>query len=162
MNTRSRIKGSPRRAVAALVAGVVVASTATLASAASPPAQHFPLVPVGGEPLQQGFVEVIHPNGPEVYAHHVYLLNGARTNQSYDVVISIWTSSLACADAPTFVLPGAALDTNGSGNGEADAVYAPELLTALGLRDRTIGGVVTLFSEGSQSYTTGCQVIRLD
>jgi hypothetical protein len=30
------------------------------------PAQHFPLNPVGSEPLSSGFVELIHPNGPEV------------------------------------------------------------------------------------------------
>jgi hypothetical protein len=162
MKASTRSTGPSRRALAVLVAGVVVASAATLASAAPLPAQHFPLVPLGGEPLRQGFVEVIHPNGPRVFAHHVYQLNGARSNQSYDVVISIWTSNLVCADDPAFVLPAAVLDTNTSGNGKAAAVFGPELLTALGLRDLTIGGVVTLFREGSPAYTTGCRVIQLD
>jgi hypothetical protein len=117
---------------------------------------------LGGEPLQQGFVEVIHPNGPQVYTHHVYKLNGARSDQAYQVVISIWTSSLACSGDPQFVLPSAVLVTNASGNGEADAVFDPELVAALGLRNLTIGGNVTLVREGSPAYTIGCQVIQHD
>jgi hypothetical protein len=119
-------------------------------------------MPLGGEPLQEGFVEVIHPNGPQVYTHHVYKLNGARSNQSYQVVISIWTANLTCSGDPQFVLPSAVLATNASGNGEADAVFDPELVAALGLRGLTIGGNVTLVREGSPAYTIGCQVIQHD
>ena len=151
-----------RRALAVLAASVVTASAATLAAAAPSPAQHFPLMPLGGEPLQMGFVEVIHPNGPEVYARHVYKLNGARSGQSYQVVISIWTSSLTCSGDPQFVLPSAVLVTNASGNGEAGAVFDPELVAALGLRGLTIGANVTLVREESPAYTTGCQVVQQD
>ena len=94
-----------RRALALLAVSAVTASAATVAAAAPLAAQHFPLMPLGNEPLQQGFVQVIHPNGPQVYAHHVYQLNGARSDQSYQVVISIWTSDLACSGDPQFVLP---------------------------------------------------------
>jgi hypothetical protein len=162
MKPWTRIMGASRRALAVLAAGVVTASFATLAAAASFPAQHFSLMPVGGEPLQEGFVEVIHPEGPQVYARHVYQLNGARSNQSYEVVISIWTSNLECSDDPELVLPVAVVVTNASGNGHADVVHDPELVAALGLRGLTIGGNVTLFHEGSPAYTTGCQVIQLD
>ncbi len=142
--------------------GVVTASIATLAAAAPIPAEHFPLMPLDGEPLQKGHVEVIHPNGPQVYTHHVYKLNGARSDQSYQVVISIWTSNVACSGDPQFVLPAAVLVTNASGNGEADAVFDPALVAGLGLRDLTIGGEVTLLREGSPAYTTGCQVVQHD
>jgi hypothetical protein len=162
MKPRRRITGPSRRALAVVAAVVVTASFATLAVATSFPAQHFSLTAVGGEPLQQGFVEVIHPDGPQVYARHVYQLNGARSNQSYEVVISIWTSDLDCSDDPEFVLPVAVVVTNASGNGHADVVHEPELLAMLGLRGLTIGGNVTLFHEGSPAYTTGCQVIQLD
>ena len=151
-----------RCGLATLVAGLVITSLATPATAEPFPAQHLSLVPVSGEPLKKGFVEVIHPNGPQVYAHHVYQLNGARDNQSYEVVISIWTSNLECAGDPAFVLPAAVVDTNPAGNGGADAVFAPELLDALGIRGLTIGGNVTLLREGSPAYSTGCQVIQLD
>jgi hypothetical protein len=77
MRPRTRNIRASRRVLAVLAAGVVTASFATLAAAAPFPAQHFSLVPVGGEPLRDGFVEVIHPEGPEVYARHVYHLKGA-------------------------------------------------------------------------------------
>jgi hypothetical protein len=147
---------------AAVIAAAAAAVLATLAAAAPFPAQHFPLIPVAGEPLRTGFVEVIHPDGPRIYARHVYQLNGARPNEAYDVVISIWTSNVACAGAPQFVLPVAVVTTNGAGNGRADAVHAPELLAALGLRGLTIGGDVTLLRPGAPAYATGCKVIQLD
>jgi hypothetical protein len=158
----TNLTGLSRRALALLAVGVVTASAATLAAAAPVPARHFPLTPLGDEPLQHGFVQVIHPNGPQVYARHVYQLNGARADQSYQVVISIWTSNFACSGDPQFVLPAAVLATTASGNGHADAMFDPELLSALGLRDLMIGGNVTLFREGSPAYTTGCRVIQLD
>ena len=43
-----------RRALALLAVGVVTASAATFAAAAPIPAEHFPLMPLGGEPLQVG------------------------------------------------------------------------------------------------------------
>ena len=162
MKSSPRSIGPTRRALALLAAGAVFASFATLAAAAPSPAQHFSLVPVGAEPLKNGFVEVIHPDGSQVYAHHVYHLTGARSDQSYEVVISIWASSLACAGDPAFVLPAAVVVTNPSGNGEEDVVFAPELLDALGLRGLTIGGTVTLLRAGSPAYTTGCRAIELD
>ena len=149
-------------ALAVLGAVLVAASFATLAAAVPSPAQHFPLIPVGGEPLKTGFVEVIHPNGPQVYARHVYELNGAGSNQSYEVVISIWTSSRACSGAPEFAIPAAVIVTNASGNGHADVAFDPELMAAFGLRGLTIGGNVTVYHEGALAYTTGCKVIQLD
>jgi len=162
MNAWTNFTGLRRRALAVLAVGVVTASSATLAAAAPWQAQHFPLAALGEEPLRNGFVEVIHPDGPQVYAHHVYKLTGARSNESYQVVISIWTSNVACAGGPAFVLPAAVVDTNPAGNGEADVVFAPELLDALGLRGLTIGGNVTLYRGGAPTYTTECRPIQLD
>jgi len=151
------------RALAMLALGAVGASLTALAAEGSPsPAQHFPLVPVGGEPLALGFVEVIHPDGPQVYARHVYELNGAEPNQSYQVVISIWTSNVTCSGAPALEIPAAVVVTNISGNGHADVVLTPEMVDGLGIRGLTIGGKVTLFRGESPAYTTGCEVIQLD
>ena len=147
---------------ALLVAAAVAATLATAAAAAPFPAQHYPFTPVGGAALKNGFVENIHPDGSEVYARHVYVLNGAARDTSYNVVISIWTSSLACAGEPDLVIPAATLVTNESGNGHAEAVFDPEVVAALGLRGLTIGGNVTLFHEGSPAYTIGCQVVEFD
>ena len=151
-----------RSAAIAVLALVMVTSFATLAAAAPSPAQHFALVPLSGEPLTNGFAEVIHPNGPQVYAHHVYQLNGAESDRSYDVSISIWTESLTCSGEPTFVLPAASLVTNASGNGRADVVFDPAQVAALGLRGLEIGGNITVSREGSPAYATGCKVIELD
>jgi hypothetical protein len=54
------------------------------------------------------------------------------------------------------------VDTNPAGNGEADVVFTPELLDALGLRGLTIGGNITLLRDGSPAYTTGRRAIELD
>jgi hypothetical protein len=161
---RFRSGGEPglRLAFAALAAGVAAVSIVALASAAPFPAERYPLVPVGGEPLKSGFVENIHPEGSQIYARHVYVLNGARSDESYQAVISIWTSNVACSGAPAIVLPVAVLQTNGVGNGRADVVHTPEQLDALGIRGLTIGGEVTFLRGGSLAYAAGCQVVELD
>lgn len=153
--------------MARLLGGVVAASVvaalgAVLATAAPLPAQHFPLAPVAGEPLHDGFAEIIHPDGPEVYARHVYQVNGAGSNETYAVVISIWTTSLECTGNPTFVLPAAELETNGAGNGRAEVVFGPKLVASLGLRGLTIGGDITLRRNESPAFATGCKVVKLD
>lgn len=158
LTSRTAVRLGPALLAAALGTATVVA----LATAAPFPAQHFELTAVAEEPLRNGFVEVVHPNGPQVYARHVYQLNGARPDASYPVRISIWTTSLACEGAPTFVLPVAEVLTNTLGNGRADVTHAPELLEALGLRNVTIGGEVTLLRNNSVAYTTGCEVVELD
>jgi hypothetical protein len=35
------------------------------------------LVPVAGAPLRSGFVQNIKAEGPHVYAHEIFVLNGA-------------------------------------------------------------------------------------
>jgi hypothetical protein len=125
------------------------------------PAQHLALAAMGAEPLRTGFVEVIHPEGPEVYAHQLYALNGASPHESYLVVISIWTSSLTCSGGSIVEIPAALMVTNASGNGRSDVVFTPEMVS--GLRNLTISATVTLLKAGtSPAYTTGCRVLELD
>lgn len=166
MDTSRKIRssGGPslRLAFALLAAGIAAVSMVALAPAASFPAERYQLTPIGGEPLKSGFVENIHPNGQEIYARHVYVLNGARSDESYEVFISIWPTNTACTGAATFVLPVAVLQTNGTGNGSADVVHTPEQLDALGIRGLTIGGEVTFVRGGSLAYATGCRVVDLD
>ena len=118
-------------------------------------------MPLGDEPLQRGFVEVIRERPPGLPTP---CLQAERdeSDRSCQVVISIWTSNLTCSGDPQFVLPSAVLVTNASRNGQADAVFDPELVAALGLRDLTIGGNVTLVRDGSPAYAIGCQVIQHD
>jgi hypothetical protein len=140
----------------------VVNAIGARAANTSFPAQHFALEPLDGEPLTNGFVEVVHPNGPQVYARHEYQVNGGAPNEMYDVVISIWVSNLTCTGAPPIVIPAAVLVTNAFGNGHASVVHTPDDLALLGIRGLTIGGAVTLLRQGTPAYTTGCRVIQLD
>ena len=59
--------------------------------------QHIGLHPVGGALLHSGFVENIHPNGPQVYAHEVYVLNGANGNATHGIRWQVVTAGGAVA-----------------------------------------------------------------
>ncbi len=51
--------------------------------------EHMQLQAVGGAPLRSGFVENIHPNGPNDYARERYVLNGAAASASYEVELFV-------------------------------------------------------------------------
>jgi len=121
---------------------------------------HIALAPVAGAPLISGFVENIHPDGPNVYAHEIYQLIGAAPSTSYQVVLSIWTTNTSCSGSPTLQLPTATLTTNGAGNGLADAVFTPA--DADGLRGLTVSARWTLSNGATPSYATDCEIIKLD
>jgi hypothetical protein len=123
-------------------------------------AAHIALAPVGSAPLTSGFVENIHANGPNVYAHEIYQLNGAEPNTSYQVALSIWTTSTSCSGEPTLRLPTAALTTNSAGNGLADVFFTPT--DADGLRGLTVSAMWTLSNGTTPTYATHCEVISLD
>src|SRR6266542_5790344 len=80
------------------------------------PSQHILLHPVGDAPLRSGFVENIHANGPNVYAHEVYVLNGALPNTTYGVTLLLHPNDPTCSGA-ALAVPTATLTTGVSGNG---------------------------------------------
>jgi hypothetical protein len=123
-------------------------------------AAHIALTPIGGAPLTSGFVENIHANGPNVYAHELYQLNGAEPNSSYQVVLSIWTTNTSCSGQPALQLPTAVVVTNAAGNGLADAVFTPE--DADGLRGLTVSARWTVWNGATATYVTHCEIISLD
>jgi hypothetical protein len=123
---------------------------------------HAQLSAVGGAPLQSGFVEIIHINGPVNAAHDNYVLNGASPNASYTVTLHISTNADATCSAPFVVAPVATLDTNGSGNGNVDAVFPPALIDALGIHNSTVHVYFTLSNGGTVAYTTDCLTSQLD
>jgi hypothetical protein len=122
--------------------------------------QHIALHPVGGAPLHSGFVENIHPNGPQVYAHEVYVLNGADANATYQVVLLLYPFSPSCAGEPA-VIPTAQLSTNGSGNGKAQVFFRPSDIGA-SLRDATHGIRWQVTTGGAAVYETDCSSVTLD
>jgi hypothetical protein len=123
---------------------------------------HALLSPVGSAPLQSGFVEIIHTDGPVVFAHDNYVVNGAAPNATYVVTLHISTASDTTCSAPFVVAPVATLATNGSGNGKADAVFTPDLITALGIHNSTVHVYFTLSTAGDVAYATSCLTSQLD
>ena len=121
---------------------------------------HLALAPVAGAPLISGFVENIHANGPNVYAHEIYQVAGAAPNTTYQVVLSIWTANTTCSGSPTLQLPTATLTTNQAGNGRADVFFTPA--DADGLRGLTVSARWSLLKGATPTYATGCEIIHLD
>jgi hypothetical protein len=69
-------------------------------------------------PLRSGHVIDIHPNGPVYGAHERYVVNGAKPNHRYDVVLRIFADDEEdCQGTPTDFdpLPTATLVTNQNG-----------------------------------------------
>jgi len=121
--------------------------------------QHIPLTPIDGAPLRSGYVENIHADGPNVYAHEQYVLNGAEPNAAYQVILTIFPLDTTCSSTP-IVIPTATIATNAAGNGAAFHVFTPA--DADGLRGLTVGGIWTLMNGSTAAYTTACATVHLD
>ena len=121
--------------------------------------EHLDLTPVSGPPLRSGFVENVHPNGPNVFAHEIYVLNGAAPDTRYQVVLLVYPFAPDCSGTPVEV-PTAVLSTNGAGNGRADAFIAPSDVAAL--RNATHGVAWKLMSGSDVAYRTDCTSVTLD
>jgi hypothetical protein len=145
-----------RSILAAAVLAVVLAPVALADGVYH--SSHIALIPVGSAPLRSGFVENIHPNGPNVFAHEEYVLNGAMPNTSYTVTIHAFAGS-GCTNA-LFDLDTATLTTNPAGNGTAEKVFTPADVG--GLANSTTYFYWTVSTGGSVAYMTACQTIRLD
>ena len=141
-------------------AAVVLCSAVSAGADSSYHTGHIALSPIGGAPLKSGFVQNIHANGPNVYAHELYQVSGAKPSTSYQVVLSIWTANTSCSGTPALQLPTAVLTTNRVGNGLADHVFTPS--DADGLRGHTVSATWTLWNGQTAAYKTGCEVITLD
>lgn len=85
---------------------------------------HYDLNAVDAVPLRSGFVENIHANGPTVYAHEQYVLNGAAPNTTFQVVLMVFPGDPTCSTTPMSI-PVATIQTNAAGNGVASHVFTP-------------------------------------
>jgi len=121
---------------------------------------HVALSPTDGAPLRSGFVENIHPDGPNVFAHEQYVLNGAASDTTYIVVIHVSAASDTSCAAPFLNLATATLTTNVAGNGSAYHVFTPSDVG--GLANSTINADWTVELHGSVVYRTDCVSITLD
>ena len=146
-------------ALTAMIVGALVVLAGPAVADGVYHSSHYNLTAVKAAPLRSGFVENIHANGPTVYAHEQYVLNGAAPNTTYHVVLMIFPGDTTCSGTGV-TIPTATIQTNAAGNGVAYHVFTPA--DADGLRGLTVGGMWTLSAGNSPSYQTGCETVVLD
>ena len=103
-----------------------------------------------------GMVVNVHTNGPQVYAHEIYMLRDAVPG-TYQVTLNVFPTSLECG-GPALAFPTAILETNARGNGQADVKFTPEDVAAFRGMTFSLSWTVT----GPATYVTGCTVVVLD
>jgi hypothetical protein len=155
-----RARKTSRLLLAAAFAMTAVAVAAPLAAAdAVYHSQHIALNPIGSAPLRSGFVENIHTNGPQVYAHELYVLNGAEPDTTYQVTLLLYPFDPGCL-SDAVPIPTASFQTNPAGDGIGQFIFHPgDVPTALRGATHGIRWEVT---SGSSTYSTACSSVTLD
>jgi hypothetical protein len=121
---------------------------------------HIALLPTADTKGGSGFVENVHANGPNVYAHEQYQLRHAAPGASYQVTLHIYVGDPACKGAALNV-PSAVLMTNTAGNAAGSKVFTPA--DAAGLPKGVPHGIIWTVSAGpGRSYASGCETVVLD
>ena len=148
---------------AATVAATSLAALGALAPSAAADAvyhtQHMELEAVGGAPLRSGFVQNIKANGPTIYAHEVYVLNGAAARASYTITNHFFFDDPACGDpANDFPTDTAELRTNRAGNGRADVFFVPADVAGF---EGVHGVLWTVQNAAGEVYRSGCSTVTL-
>ena len=122
--------------------------------------EHIQLRAVGDAPLDYGFVNNIHPDGPEVYAHEIYELKGALPHASYEVFLMVYVADTTCS-SQVVRIPTARLSTNEDGNGQAQ-FFLPPAGVPSAWRASTHGIRWEIEHNGSVVYDTVCIAVALD
>jgi len=151
----------PLRTIAVVGAVVVVAMLAPIAAADSVyHTEHLALTPVGDAPLRSGFVQNIKAEGPQIYAHEIFVLNGAAPHTSYTVTRRFFFQDPGCTGTLVFSSDLASLETNAGGNAKAETFVVPE--DAAGFAG--VHGVqwTVKDSGGAVRYATRCTAVTLD
>ena len=125
--------GSPlRRALVFLASAIAFAVVVPAAAADSVyHTEKLPLASVGGTPLRSGFVLNIKANGPTIYAHEIYVLDGAAPGETYTVTNNFYdtvTGDVHDADrcvGDFFPIDTATLTTGPRGNATGRRVLRP-------------------------------------
>jgi len=123
--------------------------------------EHLGLTSVGGLPLRSGFVENIKAEGPQIYAHEIFVLNGAVPNATYAVSRNLFPFDPDCTGAnDVFTSKVADLRTNASGNARGDTKVAPEEVAGF----EGVHGVLWTVADaaGMVVYQTACTAVTLD
>lgn len=129
--------------------------------------EHLRLSAIGGAPLRSGFVENMKAQGPRIYAHENFHLNGADPRTTYVVTRDFFFLDPGCDGNLVFHSEVATLRTNGSGNARGHAVVRPadvagfEGTHGVMWTVRTATGTVRT-ATGTVAYQTSCTDVTLD
>ncbi len=146
----------------------IIVSTATVAALMPPVAaadrvyhsEHLRLTPMNGAPLRSGFVENIKAEGPMVYAHEIFHLNGARGTTTYTVTRNFFFLDPECSGQLAFPSDVATLKTNVRGNARGDVFVRPSDVAGF----EGVHGVrwTVQDASGTIAYQTRCTAVTLD
>ena len=158
-----------KHAVSPLLVLAVTAIAAALAPLAAADAvyhtEHLTLNPVGGASLRSGFVQNIKSEGPEVYAHELFVLNGAAPSTTYTVTRNFFVFDPSCSGTG-FVdrSPVGTIVTNTAGNGRDDLVVRPAAIPDFLVDPERPHGVLWRIADaaGIARYETACTAVTLD
>ena len=122
--------------------------------------EHLRLTPMNGAPLRSGFVENIKAEGPRVYAHEIFVLNGARAKMTYTVTRNFFFMDPECSGQLVFPSDVATLNTNVGGNARGDVFVRPAEVAGF----EGVHGVrwTVRDASGAVSYRTRCTAVTLD
>jgi hypothetical protein len=123
--------------------------------------EHLDLAAFGDAPLRSGFVENIKAEGPRIYAHEIFVLNGARARTTYTVTRDFFFQDPGCDGNLVFHEKVATLRTNGSGNARGDVFVEPAQVEGF----EGVHGVMWTVRNagGAVDYrTTSCTAVTLD
>jgi hypothetical protein len=149
------------RALVVLASAMAVAVLAPIAAAdAVYHTEHLDLAPVGGAPLRSGFVQNIKAQGPQIYAHELFVLNGAVPNASYTATRNFFPFDPECGGSLVFASDVGLLETNAGGNAKGDVFVSPDEVAGF----EGVHGVLWTVRDGAGVvvYRTGCTAVTLD
>lgn len=147
------------------IAGAVALAAALAPLAAADAVYHserLELASVAGAPLRSGFVLNSKAQGPRVYAHEIYVLNGAAPNAKFTFKRDFYVANCGCKGEPSFSTPVGWLETNGAGNAKDDLLVTPDDIPAFlrgekhGVRWHVENAAETIV------YRTACTAVTLD
>ena len=121
--------------------------------------EHLPLLATDG--TQHGFVQNIHPNGPQVFAHEIYSLKGALPNTTFQVFLLVHLGDPGCDSSVATDFGPTALTTNAAGNGTADRFIFTSSVP-LAIRNQMHGVRWEVRTGGTVVYQAACTNVTLD
>jgi len=115
----------------------------------------------GHPELQSGQVVNTHTSGPVNFAIEDYMVNGAKPDTAYGVVLLLFAGS--CSGPLAFPFAnGAVLTTDAHGDAHGQAKISPAQVAEFGLHNTDWGIAWTLLAGGVTAYTTACSQVHID